>query len=211
MPVSRHLAVHVDDPTVVLEKVSHETLYIVRNEPFLLVVCGQVEIDGIAVEHRVEVVDTDVTVPAVVGVLFLPLMPLARVTSVALPAAHRAVPLEVPTGKQSGLAGHFLKSSQPAQDLTAMLTRRRVMRYGILIPHAGEVASRPNAGMDDISCFINRVRWLGLGRRYRHDRDVETVQPMPVEQILPEVLRLLSKGTLIVDLRLHAPAFAVLA
>src|SRR5262249_29961596 len=153
---------------------------------------SQVEVDRVAVEDGIEVVDADVAVPAVVRVAALALVPLGGIAAPAL-VTRGAVPAHVAARQQTGLSGHLLEHAERLEDLTAVLADPRIARDGELVPDAGEVAPRPDTRVDDVGGavyrMVRRLTRAGDG----DDRHVEAVLPVLLDEVALEVLRLLDQ------------------
>ena len=78
VPVLSHLAVEIDDAVVIVEQVRHEAIDIVGDHCLLGGIGGQVVIDGVAIQHRVEVVHADIAIEAIIREASLSLMPMAE-------------------------------------------------------------------------------------------------------------------------------------
>ena len=197
-PLGR-LAIDVDNPAMVVQQVRHEAIGIFGDESLLVIVGSEVVIDGIPIEDRVKVVDADIAVPAIARIGTATLVPLDRVTAVALVTGNRSVTFHVTVRQEAGLAGDFLQNSQCLENLARDGTNLWVFGDRVLIAEAAEIPPRPNAGVDNVPRFIDRVVEKSPVGPMRNDGDVQSVERMFGKQVVLEESRFFAKRASITD------------
>ena len=158
-----HLAVQIDDAVMIVQQVRHQPVHILGDDRLLRGIGCQVVVNGVTVQHGLNFY-ADIAVKPVIGILALPLVPLARIPA-AFEACHRAVAFDIAASQQAGLAGHFLQDPQAVQDLAAMPADRGIMGGRILIPDTGQIPAGPDAGVDDVAGLIDGVEKFEARRR----------------------------------------------